>query len=139
MKGKEFLSRYVNIERRVKSKLEKAEEFKQRAVSLAREAGVKVQTSKQINGTQKIITEYMDMESEIVEEVKKLKLVLRNIQMAISRLQNEAEKEILEKKYINGDSFPQISQKMNMCERQIIRIHGKALEKIEKIINPLEK
>ncbi len=126
---------YQNYERRIEAKLEKIEEFKARATSITISFGEKVQTSKNKNGTEKIISIYLDMQNELKNEVERLHSILKDIKKNINSLQDENQKEILERKYINGESFSKIAEKMYISERQIFRIHGKALEKINLIID----
>lgn len=134
MTAKEYLSRYVNCERRIESKLEKITELKDKAISISVNFGEKVQTSKQANGREKIISMYMDMQNDIQNEIKKLRAILKNISDVISSLDNEDQKEILERRYINNQGFPDIAEEMHISLRQIFRIHGKALEKIQFIL-----
>lgn len=135
MTSKEYLCRYLNLERRIHAKEDKIQELKQRATSLHMHMGTKVQSSKQVGGNGRIIDQYLDLENELVKDIKRLKIILKSISSTVKKLENDEQKEVLERKYINGESFSTISSKMNMCERQIYRIHGKALEQIDREIN----
>ncbi|MFI3206008.1 MAG: DUF1492 domain-containing protein [Clostridia bacterium] len=135
MKAKEYLSDYENLERRLSAKLEKIAEYKAMSTSISILFGEKVQTTKQTNGTEKVISLYMDLQNEIMIDIRTIKQKLHNIRVLIKKLDDTQEKTVLERKYINGQTWPEISQKMFLSERQIIRIHGKALENLQKIID----
>lgn len=57
---------------------------------------------------------------------------LREILDAIDSLQDERQKELLTRRYLNGDGFIKISQDMHYGEAQIYVIHGRALIEINK-------
>ncbi len=134
MRAKEYLSRYESCERRIEAKQDKVREFRAIAISMSLEFGERVQTSLQENKKQSIITAYMDIENEILEEILRLKKIMKSITNIINMLENQDEREVLERRYINRQGFSVIAEKMYICERQIYRIHGKALEKIQKIL-----
>lgn len=138
---KDFLSRYQNCERRIKAKEEKIIELRGRAVSLSSAVGQGVQTSISCHGgAQSIADSYMDLVEELKEELVRLKTIQSEILQAIRSTSNKEHQELLELRYISGKTWTQIADIMCYCERQILRIHGKALEELEKggLINPLK-
>lgn len=134
MKAKEFLSRYSSCERRIEVKEEKIRELKDRAVSISISFREKVQTNKQIHGTEKIISLYMDMQTKLEEEILELSKIATQIAKVVEKIDDDDQKEILERRYINRQGFPKISEEMYISERQIFRIHGKALEKVDEYL-----
>ncbi|MFI3326399.1 MAG: hypothetical protein R3Y35_09525 [Clostridia bacterium] len=134
MKAKEILSQYIILKGRINAKLEKILELKESVTSLSYALSEKVQTSKQTHGTEKIISIYLDMQNELTDDVIELKEKQKEITKLINENCKDFEHEIMERKYINGENFAIISVKMGFCERQIYRMHGKALEKIDKIL-----
>ena len=57
---------------------------------------------------------------------------LREILAAIESLKDERQKEVLTRKYINGDVFPDICEAMHYEKTQVFVIHGRALIEINK-------
>ena len=57
---------------------------------------------------------------------------LREILAAIDSLKDERQKEVLTRKYINGDVFPDICEAMHYEKTQVFVIHGRALIEINK-------
>ena len=59
---------------------------------------------------------------------------LREILAAIDSLKDERQKELLTRRYINGDGFPEICEAMNYERTQVFVIHGRALLMITKYL-----
>jgi DNA-directed RNA polymerase specialized sigma subunit len=57
---------------------------------------------------------------------------LREILAAIDSLKDERQKEVLTRKYINGETFTQVAENMNYSEPGVYVIHGRALLVINK-------
>ena len=64
---------------------------------------------------------------------------LREILNAIDSLTDERQKEILTRRYINGDGFPDIGQAMHYEKTQVFVIHGRALIGINKWLEGQQK
>lgn len=58
----------------------------------------------------------------------------RDIKQAIEKLDNDKEKLILYKRYINFQTFESIAEDLKLDPRQIYRIHKKTLEKLQNVI-----
>lgn len=63
------------------------------------------------------------LEAEKETAIQKYKEIYDQVQL----MENEAEKEVLERKYLLGDTWWRIALKMNYDESHIYRIHGAAL------------
>ena len=59
---------------------------------------------------------------------------LREILCAIESLKDERQKELLTRRYINGDGFPEICEAMHYERTQVFVIHGRALLMITKYL-----
>ena len=64
---------------------------------------------------------------------------LREILAAINSLKDERQKEVLTRKYINGDVFPDICEAMHYEKTQVFVIHGRALIEINKWLEKEKK
>lgn len=58
----------------------------------------------------------------------------RDIKQAIEKLDNDKEKLILYKKYINFQTFESIASDLGIEQRQVYRIYKKSLEKMQNVI-----
>lgn len=71
--------------------------------------------------------------SEILYEYKaQAEAALREILAAIDSVPDEQQKEVLTRKYINGETFTQVAENMNYSEPGVYVIHGRALIEINK-------
>ena len=59
-------------------------------------------------------------------------MALREILYAIDSLKDERQKEILTRRYVNGESFPEIMEKIGYEKTQIYVLHGRALMEINR-------
>ena len=71
------------------------------------------------------------LERKLVEERHRRVLAYKEIVRRIKSLKSENEKDVLFYRYIAGDDWPEIAQKLRYSERQVHRFHGKALEHFE--------
>lgn len=70
----------------------------------------------------------------LYEEKAKAEIALREIVTAIDSVQDERQKELLTRRYINGEEFLKISEAMNYSEPAVYVIHGRALVEINKYL-----
>ena len=71
--------------------------------------------------------------SEILYQYKEqAEAALREILVAIDSLKDERQKELLTMRYVNGDSFPDIMERIGYEKTQAYVIHGRALLEINK-------
>ena len=64
---------------------------------------------------------------------------LREILNVIESLKDERQKEVLTRRYINGDSFPDICEAMHYEKTQVFVIHGRALIEVNKYLQIVQK
>lgn len=70
---------------------------------------------------------------EILYEKKaEAELALREILAAIDSLKDEKQKELLTRRYVSGEGFPDIMESMHYEKTQVFVIHGRALIEINK-------
>lgn len=88
------------------------------------------------------LSDYIERYDELMEELKKEELdaieQYTNIHIAIEWMEDEEEKEILERKYLMRKSWETIAKELGISRRTAIRIHGNALInfKIPKVGTP---
>lgn len=72
-----------------------------------------------------------EMERELLGERYQRTLMYKDIAKRIKSLKSTRESDVMFYRYIKGMPFWEIALKMDMSERQILRIHGKALAHVE--------
>lgn len=75
---------------------------------------------------------------EIDRQIDELVRVKTEILKAISRLTDGRYREILRLRYLDGKTFEQIAVEMCYSWRHVCTLHGRALLKMEVIVNDLE-
>lgn len=68
----------------------------------------------------------------LYEEKAKAASALKEILSAINSLMDERQKELLTRRYVSGEGFPEICEGMHYEKTQIYVIHGRALWNINK-------
>lgn len=139
MNAKEFLSRGINLERRVETITDQIEHYK----SIVNKCTVTYSDSPKSTTssyrledcTQKI----MDLQSELCEAVADLVDVTCDIARTISKVGNYDYEDLLVKRYVLGEPWEKIAEEMNYSEQHIHRLHGEALKKISDVrVNVME-
>ena len=131
MNAKEFLSRGINLERRVETITDQIEHYK----SIVNKCTVTYSDSPKSTTssyrledcTQKI----MDLQSELCEAVADLVDVTCDIARTISKVENYDYEDLLVKRYVLGEPWEKIAEEMNYSEQHIHRLHGEALKKFQ--------
>ena len=139
MNAKEFLSRGINLERRVETITDQIEHYK----SIVNKCTVTYSDSPKSTTssyrledcTQKI----MDLQSELCEAVADLVDVTCDIARTISKVENYDYEDLLVKRYVLGEPWEKIAEEMSYSEQHIHRLHGEALKKISDVrVNVME-
>lgn len=74
--------------------------------------------------------QYVDCEAEIetlrAEYVEKMRRMLRTLQ----KVEDELQQDVLSRRYVEYMRFEDIAEDMHLSERQVLRIHKKALKTV---------
>lgn len=63
---------------------------------------------------------------------------LKDILAVIDSLNDEKQKEVLTRRYINGDAFPEICEAMHYEKTQVFVIHGRALVEVNRYLQTMK-
>lgn len=88
----------------------------------------KVQSSK-LNDSMKYIESKIELESLIKADLQLLYERRKQAYLLISTLKGD-EKTVMEKRYITSKKWEEIAIEMGLSYRQVLRLHGRALQKI---------
>lgn len=81
------------------------------------------------------VAKLVDLSKQIDNEIDLLYNVKQEIISSISKIYDDTLELLLTKRYINCKTFEQIAVEMNYTYQWVCALHGRALEKICKIIN----
>lgn len=137
MGAKEFLKKIIHINKLIDCKLEQVSELRDRLTSIGGGAndGERVQTSLQPDKFTDTIAKIIDLENKINKDIDVLIEYKDKARDMIESLDNDVEKVILYKRYFDDKSFEQIAVECNYSWRWIHKLHGDALQKLNKFIN----
>ena len=74
------------------------------------------------------------LEQEIAEAYRELSLTTIRVSRLIERLPLFEERETLQLRYIRLVRYPDIAEILGYCERQIFRIHSRAIKRLETLV-----
>jgi DNA-directed RNA polymerase specialized sigma subunit len=124
---KEWLSRATNIDKEIGRLLRERRAAWDRAVSVTSRLN-----ANNVSGTKdphKYDT-LVAYENLIDAKVDELYAIKQEIMAAINNVQDSTLRALLTERYINGKKWEQIAIDLNYSWRQIIRLHGRALQEI---------
>lgn len=135
MNAKQWLMRARNIDREIDELLTERTEVIARLTSITQKlTGETVQSSKDPHKFDRIV----ELEFEIDRQIDDLVAVKAEIENGISKLNDGRYREILRLRYISGKTFEEIAVNIGYSYKQTCRLHGRALLKMEGIINGID-
>ena len=134
MTTKDYLNQISRLNRMINNKLVEIQQLKEMSCSIsAITNGEKVQTSLSPDKIGSSIAKIDEMErnidSMIDEYVDKKNLIISQI----DSIENETYYNILFAKYVERKTFEKIADEMTYSWRQIVRLHGRALQEFERL------
>jgi len=75
--------------------------------------------------------QYTELDEEIDRQIEELKKVRYEIITTVKKVRDNTLSALLIGHYINNKSIPELAESLNYSERQIVRLHKKALEEIK--------
>ena len=133
MDTKQYLNQISRLDRMINNKLSEISQLRELAMSVsAVKNEERVQTTPNFDkiGTSYCKIEAMEekLDNLIDEFVNKKNLIISQI----DKIENETYYEILFARYIEKKTFEKIADEMTYSWRQVIRLHGRALQEFEK-------
>ena len=140
MTTKDYLNQISRLNRMINNKLVEIQQLKEMSCSIsAITNGEKVQTSLSPDKIGSSIAKIDEMErnidSMIDEYVDKKNLIISQI----DSIENETYYNILFAKYVEKKTFEKIADEMTYSWRQIVRLHGRALQEFERLYGDVYK
>ena len=133
MDTKQYLQQISRLDRMINNKLSEISQLRELAMSVsAVKNEERVQTTPNFDKIGAAYCKIEEMEEKldklIDEFVDKKNLIISQI----DKIDNEAYYEILFARYIEKKTFEKIADEMTYSWRQVIRLHGRALQEFEK-------
>lgn len=130
MTSKEFLRRARGVDRRVDEATERVDRLRAKL-----EAGrmSKITGMPRGGGEDWTVTadRLIELEKRVNARIRELVRLKHAAMDAIDRVDDARQREVLELYYLDGYKWDQVAERMGLDTRQVFRLHGKALQRIE--------
>ena len=133
MTTKEWLMRGWEINEEINTLLDEKEEAFSRACSVTAPTDPERVTTTRRNTSEDKFIKYSEYEyeKEIDRRIDELYRVKLEILSAIGAINDSTLRKLLVKRYLQFKTWEQIAVEMSYSWRQIVRLHGKALQKVK--------
>lgn len=133
MTAKEFLNQYLDTDREIQAKVDQIARLRDLAMHItSAPAGDRVQCSPE-NKMERIVAKIADMEAEVDTEIDRLANKRHEVQDVIDRVPDAVQRRVLIRRYMVGQKWEEIAVGLDLDYRWVLRLHGRALEKIREI------
>lgn len=135
MQAKEFLKKIIHIDMMINCKVETLTTLRVSLTSTTCATdNERVQTSLKGDKLTDTIAKIIELEELINDDIDKLTEYKLQAREMIEKVDSNAEKIILYKRYFESKSFEQIAVECNYSWRHVHRIHGNALMNLERVM-----
>ncbi len=133
MKTKDYLSQVSRLSKMINNKLSEISQLRELSVSISAIGNdEKVQTSPNFDKIGTAIAKIDELENNIDKMIDEYLVKRERIITQIDTMEEESVYQILFSRYIEKKTFEKIATEMEYSWRQIVRLHGKALQQFEK-------
>ena len=133
MKTKEYLSQVSRLNKMINNKLSEISQLRELSVSISAIGNdEKVQTSPNFDKIGTAIAKIDELENNLDKMIDEYLVKRERIIAQIDTMEEESVYQILFSRYIEKKTFEKIATEMKYSWRQIVRLHGKALQQFEK-------
>lgn len=140
MDTKQYLSQISRLDRTIKNKLFELTELRELSESVsAVKSGEIVQTTPNFDKIGSAYCKIEDMENKINKLIDEYTRKRNQIISQVESIENEMQYIVLFSRYIERKTFEEIATENSYSWRQIIRIHGRALQEFERKYGHLYK
>ena len=136
MQAKEFLNQAFLIDQRIRSKSEQIRTLHEIATSCsANITGMPRNPKRGGSRMADAVCKMVDLENEIARDMDALIAVKRQIVVVINAVDDITLRTLLEKRYLCGATWEDISCDLCFNKRWTLRLHDRALEAVQKILD----
>ena len=136
MQAKEFLNQAFLIDQRIRSKSEQIRTLHEIATSCSTNiTGMPRNPNRGGSRMADAVCKMVDLENEIARDMDALIAVKRKIVVVINAVDDITLRTLLEKRYLCGATWEDISCDLCFNKRWTLRLHDRALEAVQKILD----
>ena len=136
MQAKEFLNQAFLLDQRIRSKSEQIQSLNELATSCtATLTGMPRNPNRGGSRMADAVCKIIDLENEIARDMDRLIEVKKEIVAIINAVDDVVYRTLLEKRYLCGATWEEITIDLNCNRRWTFRLHDRALEAVQKILD----
>lgn len=130
MTAKEFLMQAYRLNELIDSDVEQLEHLRDLASRISSPSfGERVQTTRNTDPPfVKYLCDIIEMEQKIHRELCELVVLKKRISEALEKVSDRDERLLLTYRYLNNNTWEEISSRLNISNRTVHRIHASALQ-----------
>lgn len=139
MTAKEFLNQAYLLDQRIKSKSDQIQRLNDLATNCSPNLSGMPHNPRQTNSPiADAVCKIIDLEREIALDMNRLVEIKKEIVEVIGKVDDVELRTLLEQRYLCGNTWEEITMSLYHNRRWIFRLHDKALEKVQKILDETE-
>lgn len=139
MNAKEYLSQVMRIDQRINSKLEQLQKLRASSTkATATLSDMPRPESPDLQRLETTVAKIVDLENEINRDIDTLVNLRGEIYHLIQTVPDVNQQLLLELRYLCFKSWREIAETMGLEERYVLKVHGRALNAVGKIISKWE-
>ena len=136
MKAKDYLEQIRNTRTMLELKLEEKKEQKATIENVkGMQITERVQTSPKNDAMDNAILKLNKIDDDINRTIDKLRYKIKEVEDTIDRVKDIKHHEVLFRRYVLNQKWEQIAVCMNYDMRWVQKLHGRALQEVDKMIN----
>ena len=136
MTAKEYMEQARYLDMQINSKIEQVRNLNELATKVtAVYSDTPHNLSKNTSQMEETVLKIIDLENEINRDIDALVDLKREIMRVVNRIEPAEYRMLLEMRYLQFKKWEQIALLMSTDLRWVYRMHGRALNEVQKIIN----
>lgn len=136
MKAKEYLSQIRRLDTRIRIRKEELEALRTRAqgVAMRYESDGSSCATRDVHRQEKLYLDIIELEEEIAGKTEELIRKRQEILEKVEQLKDHNSMQVLYSRYFEFRKWEEIAVEMHYTYRQVLRIHGRALQELEDLL-----
>ena len=135
MTAKEYLEQALRLDQRINSKIAQVSALHELATkATSTVSDMPRSATPNVHRMEDIIVKIFSLENEINADIDALVDLKRNIIRAIKAVENTEYQTLLKKRYLNFEKWEQIAVDMSYSMQYAFRMHDRALEQVENLL-----
>lgn len=126
-----WLGRYRVMSRKVDDLTEELEQWRARATKITPTLSQEPRGSGNGDKLQSSVVKICELEEELDQKIRELLSQRNEIVAVLDSLSDDNLRQLMRYRYIKGMTWDEIAEKMYYSRPQVVRLHGRALNKIE--------